>query len=155
VALPNALLLTVYLILVVLVIALTGSDLWHLGRGGNAMGWFRGSLSGGLWLAFFVLSLLIITSLVSPYVYEIPTHRCPFDLLKAEYHFIGAGMYPLLFVASFSGASSGFGQLLGTYTQLLEPLTRYRKRASLVALWSACVFLLWIGYYPLSYHLRG
>jgi hypothetical protein len=65
-----------------------------------------------------VTGLVAVVSFVSPYVYELPAHRCPFCLLQAEYRWVG---YPL-YVALLGGAVAGVGAGL---------LTRFRRHASL------------------------
>lgn len=42
---------------------------------------------------FLISSLLFITFILSPYIYELPTHICPFCILKYEYNFIGYPLY--------------------------------------------------------------
>ena len=55
--------------------------------------------------AALAVGLAALVSWVSPYVYELPTHRCPFCLLHAEYGWIG---YPL-YAALLGGAVAGMG----------------------------------------------
>ena len=43
-------------------------------------------------LAFFVSAAALI-SFISPYIYELPTHHCPFCILQKEYRFIGYPMH--------------------------------------------------------------
>lgn len=64
----------------------------------------------------FALSnlLFILTSIVSlivffgTYIYELPTHHCPFCFLQKEYNYIGYAIYILLFIGTFNGIISGF-----------------------------------------------
>ena len=56
-------------------------------------------LSGALaaaWISFYLLALAVITVQVSPYVYALPHHRCPFDLLRYPYLAIGLPLYLFL-----------------------------------------------------------
>jgi hypothetical protein len=41
------------------------------------------------------------------YIYELPTHHCPFDILQREYGFIGYPLYLSLFGAVFFGLLPG------------------------------------------------
>jgi hypothetical protein len=77
------------------------------------------ALAAGSALAATV-GLVGVVSFVSPYVYELPAHRCPFCLLQAEYRWVG---YPL-YVALLGGAVAGIGAGL---------LTPFRHHASLAA----------------------
>ncbi len=58
---------------------------------------------------FFVVAIVAIISVVSPYIYEAPTHHCPFCILKPQYGFIGYALYLPLFFAS--GLSLGAAAL--------------------------------------------
>jgi hypothetical protein len=80
------------------------------GRNGVAF-----AISSGVTL---IVSILSIISFVSIYVYELPTHHCPFCILQAEYSFIG---YPI-YIALLGGGVSGLG------VGILMP---FRKTASL------------------------
>ena len=50
-----------------------------------------------LWL--LGTSLAAIISFISLYVYELPTHHCPFCLIQKEYHYVGYPLYAALFSA--------------------------------------------------------
>ncbi len=53
----------------------------------------------------FVVSIFALISCISPYIYELPTHHCPFCILHPEYNLIG---YPL-YLAFLAGGVSGIG----------------------------------------------
>ncbi len=55
----------------------------------------------------FVIAIASIISFISLYIYEIPTHHCPFCLVTRDYSFIGYVLYPLLFGAVVSGMGVG------------------------------------------------
>ncbi|GAB4491268.1 MAG: hypothetical protein OHK006_24980 [Thermodesulfovibrionales bacterium] len=59
--------------------------------------------------AWFCISLVSVVSFISLYVYELPTHHCPFDIIQKEYRFIGYPLYVSLF------AAAGFGMLPGLF----------------------------------------
>ncbi len=65
----------------------------------------------------FIISIGSIISFISLYYYEIPTHHCPFCILKEEYGYIG---YPIYFTL-FGGAVSGIG------AGMLTPFRRYKS----------------------------
>ncbi len=50
--------------------------------------------------AAFPVAIAAVIAFVSLYIYEHPHHHCPFCLLKAEYGYIGYGLYLPLFGAS-------------------------------------------------------
>ncbi|MBU0480065.1 MAG: hypothetical protein KKG47_03070 [Proteobacteria bacterium] len=74
-------------------------------------GWLRYAFSAAA-VVFFFSSLAAIVSFVSIYVYELPTHHCPFDLIQQGYHFIGYPLYISLFGAVFFGILPGCFQPL-------------------------------------------
>jgi len=107
---------------------------WRKGRGGY--------LFSGLALLMFAVSVVSIFAFISPYIYELPTHRCPFCMLQKEYGYIG---YPL-YLALLSGTIAGFGvgvlmpfRRIASLSETLGPLQR---RLALIA---AVLFLVFAG----------
>jgi hypothetical protein len=66
-----------------------------------------GYLYAGLSVLMFVISLASIISFISLYIYELPTHHCPFCIVMEEYGYIGYVLYVLLFGAVVSGIGVG------------------------------------------------
>jgi hypothetical protein len=94
-----------------------------------------GLLLAGLSAAALVASLAGMVAFVSPYVYELPTHHCPFCLLQREYHFIGYPLYATLLGGSVAGMGVGLLSLLGGAESLATALpARQRRLAGLAAL---------------------
>ncbi|HSN54084.1 MAG TPA: hypothetical protein VLT32_05405 [Candidatus Sulfomarinibacteraceae bacterium] len=59
--------------------------------------WGRGGVPVALLgAASLVVSLAAVISFISPFVYEMPSHHCPFDVLQGSYHWIGYPLYLLL-----------------------------------------------------------
>jgi hypothetical protein len=58
------------------------------------------------------LALAAVISFVSPYIYELPTHHCPFDILQKGYSFVGYPLYISLFCGTFFGLLPGVFQPL-------------------------------------------
>ncbi|MFZ1804553.1 MAG: hypothetical protein WAU05_11565, partial [Nitrospira sp.] len=69
-----------------------------------------GYLYSVLTLAMFGVSLASIISFISVYIYELPTHHCPFCIVMEEYGYIGYLLYLPLFAAAVTG--TGIGVLL-------------------------------------------
>ena len=74
-------------------------------------------------LALLAVSLASVVSFLSLYIYGLPTHHCPFDMIQRSYSFIGYPIYLSLFAGVF------FGLLPG----LTFPLRRVPTLAGLVA----------------------
>lgn len=93
-------------------------------------------LTSGLWrylltmtaAAFLVLSILSIISFVSIYIYELPTHHCPFDILQREYNFIGYPVYLTLLAGVYFGMLPGLFQPLKKIPCLREPIVLAEKK---------------------------
>jgi len=55
----------------------------------------------------FIIALVSVVSFISLYIYELPTHHCPFCIIMEDYHYIGYLLYLLLFGAVVSGIGVG------------------------------------------------
>lgn len=85
---------------------------YKTGRGGYLL-----SLLSAAALPVFIASIL---SFISPYIYELPSHHCPFCLLQKEYGYLGYLLYLMLLAGTVSGIGAG----------LLAP---FKNRSSLAA----------------------
>ncbi len=75
-------------------------------------------LFGAAGLACFPLTLMSLIVFICPYIYELPTHHCPFCILQREYAYIGYPMYAGLLGGTLAAAGAWL-------------LCRYRHLASL------------------------
>ena len=79
-----------------------------IGSGGYAFLKGRGiGLFSGLSVLALLVSVVSIFSFISLYIYELPTHACPFCLLQKEYHFIGYPLYLTLLGGAITGIGAG------------------------------------------------
>ena len=53
----------------------------------------------------FAVAVASIISFICLYIYELPTHHCPFCILQKEYGYVGY----LLYIALFGGGVAGMG----------------------------------------------
>lgn len=67
------------------------------GKGGYAVALFSATT--------FVTGIIALISFIGPYVYELPSHHCPFCVLQPEYHRVGY----LLYAGLLGGAVTGLG----------------------------------------------
>ncbi len=94
--------------------------------------WFYARASGGYVVAAlsvlaFVTSIAAVIAFFSLYIYELPTHHCPFCILQREYHFIGYPMYGFLFGGVIAGLGLGLlyrWRHLPSLSSVVPPLTR-------------------------------
>lgn len=87
---------------------------------------------------FLVISIITLISFFGTYIYELPTHHCPFCFLQKEYNYIGYFLYSFLF----------FGTFFGMGIKLLDNT----KKLSIIF---TVLYTLTISYYPLSYYLKN
>jgi len=78
---------------------LSAVGIWLLRRRQGA------ALFSGLSLTFLLVAVTALISFFCLYIYELPTHHCPFCLLHREYFFVG---YPI-YGALLGGAIAGLG----------------------------------------------
>jgi hypothetical protein len=78
-------------------------------------------------LLFFFVGIAAIISYISLYIYELPTHHCPFDILQKEYHFIGYPLYATLFLGVLYGVFPGIFQPLKRLASLREEIKRAER----------------------------
>ena len=95
-----------------------------------------GWLLGGLSLLLLPVGLGAVVSWLSPYVYELPTHHCPFCLLQGEYHWIGYPLYGALLGGSVTGAGVGVLMPFRSIPSLAGELPAYQRR---LAGWSVAL----------------
>jgi hypothetical protein len=82
--------------------------------------WFKNPLMFGIaTLVWMGVSIHALIRVFSPYIYELPTHMCPFCLLQKEYFFVGYLMYALLFLGALGGTLVLSATLLKRSTQNL------------------------------------
>jgi len=108
-----------------------------------------------LWLLFFALSLLVITAVISSYIYAMPFHRCPFDILKKEYYSVGYVIYFALFTATFFGMSGGLTTLFTAMPDMRQAVVSFRKTALRFCLLLLPFFLIVVSWFPAVYLLGG
>jgi len=95
-------------------------------------------------LLFIVISLISLISFFGTYIYELPTHHCPFCYLQKDYNYIGYLIYILLFVGTFNGILVGFVN----YTKKVN--STFNSSIIFISL-----FTLLVSYYPISYYIRN
>jgi len=92
-------------------------------------------------LMFFV-SVGAVISFISLYIYQMPSHHCPFDMLQANYNYIGYPMYAGLFIATLYGMLPGICQPLRKYASLQREIDSIEKRWLWIAMAGMLTFLI-------------
>ncbi len=88
----------------------------------------------------FLISAASIISFICLYIYELPTHHCPFCLLQKEYGYIGYALYATLFGGAVAGIGVGVLMPFRKVGSLVRILPAIQRRLALVALLSYMLF---------------
>ncbi len=110
---------------------------------------------GVAFIFFFVLSLVAITVFFSSYIYAMPHHRCPFDILHKEYSYIGFPIYFSLFSAAFLSVTSCFSTVFSRRPGLSEAVFAYRRFSITATLWLLVIFVMFVTFPTLVYFFAG
>jgi hypothetical protein len=110
--------------------------------------WTASTLAAGLWFYIkgrggylfaglsgvqFLIAVTSILSFISLYVYELPTHHCPFCLLQREYGYVGYLLYVALLGSTITGMGVGLLMPFRKIDSLKEVLPGLQKRLALVS----------------------
>lgn len=69
---------------------------------------------------FIPISIVSLILFFGTYIYELPSHHCPFCFLQSEYYYVGYLIYILLFLGTFHGISVIFSkERAGSYEKSL------------------------------------
>jgi len=120
-------------------VAATGIYLHRTGRGAY--------MFSAASLVSFAVSALSLMLFISLYIYEIPTHHCPFCILKKEYHFIGYPLYGALLTGAVAGIGTGMIQPFRKIKSLAGTIPAIQKRLALAAITGYLSFAALAAYY--------
>lgn len=107
---------------------------------GHRASWLR-FLMSAVSILLLVVSLAAVVSFISLYVYQLPTHHCPFDMFQAGYGWVAYPVYGGLFAAAAFGLLPGVFQRLRSIPTLEKPIGEAEPGWIKVALASALVFV--------------
>ena len=94
---------------------------------------------------FLIVSLISLIAYFGTYIYELPTHHCPFCLLQKDYNYIGYFLYIFLFIGTF------YGLLVGLITFNKKELElKYR-----ISLLFNLLYILFVSYFPIIYYMKN
>jgi hypothetical protein len=96
--------------------------------------------------AAFIASILALISFISLYIYELPTHHCPFDILQYQYHWVGYPMYAALLGGAVSGMGVGIIAPFRKTTSLTQAVPAIQRGLALTCLISYGLFMLIVVY---------
>jgi hypothetical protein len=97
-------------------------------------------------LLFIIIAYYAVVYFFGIYIYELPTHKCPFCMLQAEYYYVGYVIWGTLFLGSYIGLSDAI-----TLVWLRQKKLRSKKLVTGLL----SVFVLLSTAYVLFYYLRN
>jgi hypothetical protein len=130
-ALPPALMVAAFYAGAALTFA-TGLYFYRTGKAGYLF-----SVASGI---MAVIAVSSIFSFLSIYIYELPSHHCPFCVLQKEYGYIGYPLYAALLFGAVSGLGVGALMPFKAIDSLKQVVSALQKRLALTALF--CYLLL-------------
>lgn len=105
-------------------------------------------------LITFVIAATSMVAFICLYIYELPTHHCPFCILQSEYGYIGYAMYAALLGGGTSGLGVGVLMPFRSNSSLSETIPRIQLRLAQVTISLYLLFALFVLYYMLSTPFR-
>ena len=117
------------------------------------LGYLFALLSGST----FIVSLIALISFISLYIYEMPSHHCPFCILQKEYHYVGYPLYATLLLGAVTGMGVGVLMPFRNRPSLAATLPGFQRRLALTSIISWLLFTL-IATWPImfsSFRLEG
>jgi hypothetical protein len=96
-------------------------------------------------LSFILISLISLIQFFGTYIYQLPTHHCPFCFLQSDYYYVGYLLYGLLFVGTFYGIRVGVVKMLGEDA----------KRGFNLSVWFNLAYVILVTGYVAVYFIRN
>ncbi len=96
------------------------------------------------------VAVAAVVSAVSLYIYELPAHPCPLDILQAEYGYVGYPLYVSLASGSFFGVLVGLFEPLRSGTSVGATVARAQRRWTLWSLLASGFLMLLVAWAVLS-----
>ena len=117
---------------------------------GSGLGFYRTGKGGYLFSLLaagaFVVAIPAVISFVSPYIYELPGHHCPFCILQREYGYVGYPLYAGLLGGVVAGLGVGALMPFRKRESLALLIPSVQKRLTLVSMLGYLVFLAIVTY---------
>ncbi|MEA3554491.1 MAG: hypothetical protein U9R39_08865 [Campylobacterota bacterium] len=66
-------------------------------------------------ILFLIIAIISLISIFGTYIYELPTHHCPFCFLQKDYYYVGYLIYSTLFAGTFFGLATPFFKKVNYY----------------------------------------
>ncbi|GFO69785.1 hypothetical protein GMLC_33640 [Geomonas limicola] len=97
-------------------------------------------------LATLLVSLASLVSFLCLYIYQLPSHHCPFCILQGEYHYLGYPIYATLLGGGLAGMGTGFLHPWRRRGSLQLVIPKLQRRLAGVAISLFALFLVIAAY---------
>ena len=94
---------------------------------------------------FILISIITLITFFGTYIYELPSHHCPFCFLQSDYYYVGYLLYTLLFTGTFYGIAAGFIPTSEENRNL-----NYKRSILFNSL-----YVILVSWYPLFYYIKN
>ena len=91
-------------------------------------------------ILFLIIAIISLIAIFGTYIYELPTHHCPFCFLQKDYYYVGYLIYTTLFIGTFYGLATSFFKKISYYKISILFITLYT---------------LIVTAYPVIYYIRN
>lgn len=105
------------------------------------------------WFCFLLVAVIVITKVLSSYIYAMPFHNCPFCLLKPEYHYIGYPIYFSLLAGAFFGITPAVTQFFINTKELFPTYLQWQHLWLKLSLLFLYIFVILSSYHYMLYIL--
>ncbi len=96
-------------------------------------------------LFFIIISIIAIIVFFGTYIYQLPTHHCPFCFLQKDYYYVGYFIYIFLFLGTFYGVIVAF----------IDAKKEQMQRDTKISLVFNTLLVLLLSAYPLIYYIKN
>ncbi len=97
-------------------------------------------------ILFVYIAYYAVVYFFGTYVYQLPTHKCPFCMLQAEYAYVGYLLWASLFMGTYIGLSNAISTL---WLGKTDPTSKN------IVVWLLSLFVLLCTAYVAVYYLRN
>jgi hypothetical protein len=97
-------------------------------------------------LLFLYIAYSSVNHFFGTYIYQLPTHICPFCMLQSDYYFVGYLLWTLLFLGVFFGISNAVLKLL--IKKEIDSLYGYSRIFN-------TLFVILCSAYPIVYYIKN
>ncbi len=97
-------------------------------------------------IIYIFISIISLIMFFGTYIYQLPTHHCPFCMLQKDYYYIGYVLYVTLYVGTFYGIS-------GAIMSILEK--RKEKFYYNTSIIFNTIYMLIVTAYPIVYFIKN